>query len=98
MDGAIPAQMLARSLSTRMQWVPVVCGIPGRDYDLGMAIKLVLRARRVDDFIADSLEREAGRIPPSHRPEIEALLQHASLLRNSQNSKMIMIWEEIDQQ
>jgi hypothetical protein len=53
---------------------------------------------RVDDFIAESLEREAGRIPPGHRPEIEALLQHASLLRSSQNSKMILIWEEMDQQ
>jgi hypothetical protein len=70
----------------------------GRDYDLGMAIKLVPRAMRVDDFIADSLEREAGRIPPSHCPEVEALLQHASLLRSSQNSKMILIWEERDLQ
>jgi len=49
---------------------------------------------RVDDFVAESLEAEANRLPPSERTRADILREQARIFRTSGNPRMVRVWEE----
>jgi hypothetical protein len=51
------------------------------------------RTVRVVDFVAESLEAEADRKPPSRKAEADSLRKMAAIMRESTNSKMVRVWE-----
>jgi hypothetical protein len=52
------------------------------------------RVVRVDDFVAESLEEEANRMPPSYKAQADLLRQQAKNFRESGRTNMVRIWEE----
>ena len=56
----------------------------------GMKYRLV----RVVDFTAESLEAEADRVPPSMKEHADSLRKMARIMRQSDNQKMVLVWEE----
>jgi hypothetical protein len=52
------------------------------------------RLVRVVDYVAESLEEEAAKMPPSYKASADALLAAAKVYRQSNNPKMIRLWEE----
>ncbi len=50
---------------------------------------------RVDDITAETLEREASRMPPSYKEQADILRKEARILRGSTNSKTVPIFEEV---
>ena len=52
------------------------------------------RLVRVVDFTAESLEAEADRMPQTRKSVADALRQMATIFRQSDNPKMIRVWEE----
>ena len=53
------------------------------------------RARlvRVVDFVTETLEEEARRIPPSHKSCADSLRNMAAIFRKMNNPKMVRVWE-----
>ncbi|MGD0228330.1 MAG: hypothetical protein ABSF71_39005 [Terriglobia bacterium] len=52
------------------------------------------RLIRVDDYVAEILEGDADRLPPSMKEQAEVYRQMAQRFRQSDNQKMVRIWEE----
>jgi hypothetical protein len=59
-----------------------------------MEKKFELQTMTVGEFIAESLENEAKRMPPSYKAEADSLREQARLLRQTQ-SKTIRVWREV---
>lgn len=51
--------------------------------------------RRFDEYMADTLEVEASRMPPQHRERAEALRKHAQTLRSSSNQETVDVWRPV---
>lgn len=51
------------------------------------------RIVRVDDFVAEEIEGEAARLPPSKAGEAKILLEHAASLRASRRTRYLRVWE-----
>jgi hypothetical protein len=53
------------------------------------------RARlvRVVDFVAETLEEEASRIPPSFKSHADSLRNMAAIFRKMNNPKLVRVWE-----
>jgi hypothetical protein len=60
-----------------------------------MEKKYELRAIRVDDWVAELLETEADRMPPSYKEQADILRKQAQNYRNSSNTKIVHFWQEI---
>jgi hypothetical protein len=56
--------------------------------------ELEWRLVRVADFVAESLEAEADRIPPSYKELADSLRKAATHMRESGSQKMVRVWEE----
>jgi hypothetical protein len=54
------------------------------------------RIVRVADFVAESLEAEAARVPPGMPEYADSLLAMAKRLRQSDNPKFVRVWEDIE--
>lgn len=54
-----------------------------------------LRRMRVDDWIAEQMENEANRMPPSYKPQADILREHVRLLRESSSTNMIEFLQEL---
>jgi hypothetical protein len=53
---------------------------------------------RVVDFVAETLEEEASRIPPSCKSRADSLRNMAAIFRKMNNPKMVRVWEvELEQ-
>jgi hypothetical protein len=59
-----------------------------------MEKKFELQQTTVGDLVAESLEREANLMPPSHRENAEILRKQAADYR-ARNKKVIHIWREV---
>jgi hypothetical protein len=60
-----------------------------------MESRYEIRTIRIDDWIAESLENEANRIPPSHKEQADSLRRQAQIYRGSANPKTIQVWVEL---
>lgn len=49
---------------------------------------------RADDFVAESLEEMASKLPPSEKAQAEYLLGAAKRYRESGRTKMVRVWEK----
>lgn len=56
-----------------------------------------VRVIRVDDFIAERLENEAAKIPPSDAERAKVLLESARLFRESSSIKMVRVSEVVSE-
>jgi hypothetical protein len=54
----------------------------------------VPREIKVGEFVAEELEREAAKMPPSSKAQADALRDAARLYREQGNKKKIRIWED----
>jgi hypothetical protein len=61
--------------------------------EYGFAMEKI-RMVRVDDLTADALEREAKRMPPSHKDQADILRDKAQNLRTNGSSNMVPVLEE----
>lgn len=52
------------------------------------------RVIRVADFVAESLEAEANKLPPSRKDQADSLRKQAAIMRESADTKTVKIWEE----
>jgi hypothetical protein len=52
------------------------------------------RLVRVSDFIAESLEAEADRMPLSYKEQADSLRKSASLVRQVGSKKLVRVWED----
>ena len=52
------------------------------------------RLVRVDDFVAETLEAEAGKMPPWAKSQADIWRNVAMDLRASESTKMVRVWEE----
>jgi hypothetical protein len=59
-----------------------------------MANKTTARVIPANDFVAESLEEEATRLPPSESAKARILRQAANLYRTLPSKKMVRVWEE----
>ena len=59
-----------------------------------MKKKTTPRVIPADHFVAESLEEEADRLPPSEKAKADILRSAAALYRARPNSKMVRVWEE----
>jgi hypothetical protein len=59
-----------------------------------MAKKTTPRVIPANHFIADSLEEEANRLPPSAKANADAYREAARLYRALRTSKLVRVWEE----
>jgi hypothetical protein len=51
------------------------------------------RLVRVVDFVAESLEAEAAKMPPSYKVQADSLRAAAKLYRELDNPKQVRVWE-----
>ena len=53
------------------------------------------RARlvRVVDFVAETLEEEASRMPPSYKSGADSLRNMAAIFRKMENPRTVRVWE-----
>jgi hypothetical protein len=58
-----------------------------------MAPKRVPRLMRADDFVAETLEAMAAKLPPSEKAQAEYLRGSAQRFRESGRPGMIRLWE-----
>jgi hypothetical protein len=58
-----------------------------------MASKRIPRLMRADDFVAESLEAMAAKLPPSERAQAEYMRESAKRFRESGRPGMIRLWE-----
>lgn len=47
-----------------------------------------------NEFVAESLEEEANRLPASRATQAKALRDYAATLRSTPSTKMVRVWEE----
>jgi hypothetical protein len=50
------------------------------------------RVIRVADFVAESLEAEANKLPHSRKDQADLLRKQAAIMRESEDTKMVKIW------
>jgi hypothetical protein len=60
----------------------------------GFMAEMKPRLIRVDDYVAEILEGDADRLPPSMKEQAEIYRQTAQRLCQSNNPRMVRIWEE----
>jgi hypothetical protein len=53
------------------------------------------RVITVGEYIAELLEAEASRMPPSYKEQADILLERARLFRNDPNPNMVRIWRDV---
>ena len=58
-----------------------------------MAPKRIPRLMRADDFVAESLEAMAAKLPPSEKVKAEYMRESAKRFRESGRPGMIRLWE-----
>ena len=58
-----------------------------------MIPKRVPRLMRADDFVAESLETMAAKLPPSEKARAESMRESAKRFRESGRPGMIRLWE-----
>ncbi len=63
-----------------------------------MAKKMRVRALRVVDQVAELLEVEANKMPPSFKAQADILRKAAVSQRESTNPRMTRLWEEVSQE
>ena len=51
------------------------------------------RLVRVVDFVAETLEEEARRIPPSYKSRADSLRNMAAIFRKMNNPRIVRVWE-----
>jgi len=68
----------------------------GVDYGqrCGMQQEVKPRLVRVDDFVAETLEAHADRMPPWAKTQAEIWRDIAKDLRESESTKIVWLWEE----
>jgi hypothetical protein len=54
------------------------------------------RQIRVDEYVAELLEREAALIPPDFEANAEILRQQAKYFRESGRTETVVVWNEQD--
>jgi hypothetical protein len=59
-----------------------------------MENKYEMQVMTVGDFIAETLESEANRMPPSYKADADVLREQARLLRQ-RDSNLIRVWREV---
>ena len=61
-----------------------------------MAVMGEIRTRlvRVVEFVAEGLEEEANRLPPSRKSEADSFRRMAEILRSSDNPRLVRVSEE----
>lgn len=52
------------------------------------------RLVRVCDFVAEALEAEADRMPPSYKEQADSLRKSAETMRRLGSQKLVRLWEE----
>lgn len=52
------------------------------------------RLVKVADFVAESLEAEADRTPPSYKEQADSLRKSAAFMRQHGSKKRVRVWEE----
>ena len=62
-----------------------------------MAQKRIPRLMRADDFVAETLESMAAKLPPSEKAQAEHMLQSAKRFRESGRPGMIRFWETVEE-
>jgi hypothetical protein len=60
-----------------------------------MEKQYAMRAMRVDDWVAESLEAEASLMPPSCKEQADILRQMAQSYRGNSNTKVVHFWQEV---
>ena len=55
--------------------------------------KSAARVIPANHFVADSLEEEANRLPPSEKAKADTLREAAMLYRTLRSSKLVRVWE-----
>jgi hypothetical protein len=68
----------------------------GVDYGqrCGMQQEVKPRLVRVDDFVAETLEAQADKMPPWAKSQAEIWRDVAKDLRESESTKIVWLWEE----
>jgi len=68
----------------------------GVDYGqrCGMQQEVKPRLVRVDDFVAETLEAHADKMPPWAKSQAEIWRDIAKDLRESESTKIVWLWEE----
>jgi isocitrate/isopropylmalate dehydrogenase len=59
-----------------------------------MAEKTTARVVPANEFIAESLEEEATKLPPSEAAKARILRQSANLYRTLPSKNLVQVWEE----
>lgn len=52
------------------------------------------RVVKVCDFVAESLEAEADRMPPSNKEQADSLRKSAETMRSVGSQRLVRVWEE----
>ena len=52
----------------------------------------IYRTIRIVELVAEELEKEAARMPPSYKEHADALLLHAKTIRESTDDRKLRIW------
>ncbi|MCU1242249.1 MAG: hypothetical protein JWO71_2975 [Candidatus Acidoferrum typicum] len=60
-----------------------------------MASKRIPRLMRADDFVAETLESMAAKLPPSEKVQAEHMRESAKRFRESGRPGMIRFWETV---
>lgn len=63
-----------------------------------MAKKMRLRVLRVVDHVAELLEAEANKMPPSFKAQADILRKAAVSQRESPSTRMTRLWEEVSKE
>jgi tRNA(Ser,Leu) C12 N-acetylase TAN1 len=63
-------------------------------YDAAMNIELE-RTITVGEYIAELLENEANRMPPSYKIQADILREQAKISRESKNPNLVRIWKKV---
>jgi hypothetical protein len=58
-----------------------------------MTSKRIPRLMRADDFVAESLENMAAKLPPSQKAKADHMREDAKMFRESGRPGMIRLWE-----
>lgn len=52
------------------------------------------RLVKVSDFVAEALEAEANRMPPSYKEQADNLRKSAETMRRLGSQKLVRVWED----
>jgi len=58
-----------------------------------MAKKMTVRVLTPGEFVAESLEAEAKKIPRSYKWKADILLEQARMMRKQPGKKKVRVWE-----